>query len=148
MEGLKDKQSTVVNRPNVGYSIESSLNLSEEDIITGAKFIGDLNPIHIDPENENTLKFGGVVASGSHVTAVFSALLPTDFVKFAPMLGAHMDVKFTAPIKPNTNYKMLWVVDSLEYKKSLRGTVYNMVGTVFDPTGKVTVRANASIILY
>lgn len=148
MQSLQSVQEQKEYLPDVGYIIESQLLLSEKEVVDGAKFIGDLNPVHNDPDNEQTIRLGGIIASGSHITAVFSALLPTHFMKFGPMLGAHMDVKFTAPIKPNTIYTMNWVVQSKEYKKSLGGTIYANAGTIIDPAGNVTVRANASIILY
>ncbi|QTL35261.1 MaoC family dehydratase [Pseudoalteromonas viridis] len=145
-----EKQTKSIERatPGVGYEIKQTLNLSERQIIDGAMAIGDRNPIHTDAAHPNTQKFGGLVASGSFVTGVFSALLPSDFINYGPMLGSHMDVKFKAPIRADVDYFMSWVVDSLEYKKSLNGTVYNMVGTVLDGNDKVMVRANASIVLY
>ena len=86
MQSMQSVQEQKEYLPDVGYIIESQLLLSEKEVVDGAKFIGDLNPVHNDPDNEQTIRLGGIIASGSHITAVFSALLPTHFMKFGPML--------------------------------------------------------------
>ena len=68
MQSMQSVQEQKEYLPDVGYIIESQLLLSEKEVVDGAKFIGDLNPVHNDPDNEQTIRLGGIIASGSHIT--------------------------------------------------------------------------------
>ena len=65
MQSMQSVQEQKEYLPDVGYIIESQLLLSEKEVVDGAKFIGDLNPVHNDPDNEQTIRLGGIIASGS-----------------------------------------------------------------------------------
>jgi 3-hydroxybutyryl-CoA dehydratase len=137
----------------IGYSFSSPLFLSEEDIIDGAKAVGDFNPIHSTSDNQHPLGFKTVIASGSHVTGLFSAMIPTEFSKFGPMIGAQMTLKFLRPILPNVTYSMEWVVNKYEWKVGLKGYLYKLSGKIIeepdDPSDLIIlVRADADIIYY
>ncbi|VXB12182.1 MaoC family dehydratase [Pseudomonas sp. 8O] len=140
--------TTKTKIPEIGYEVRKHFLLSKAEIVEGARFIGDLNPLHVDNNHPDTVRLGGLIASGSHITALFSALLPTDFIAYGPMLGAHMDVKFTAPVLPDTRYLMRWQVEEKQWKESLQGTVYSMAGSITNDAGNSIVRAKAAIILY
>jgi 3-hydroxybutyryl-CoA dehydratase len=137
----------------VGYSFSTQLYLSEHDIIEGAISVGDLNPIHRAPDTGHPLKFGGVIASGSHVTGLFTAMIPTEFSKFGPMIGAQMSVKFLRPIFPDVRYLMEWTIESFAWKSALRGYLYSLVGRIIEidegrSDALLLVRADADIIYY
>ena len=140
--------TTKTKIPEIGYEVRKHFLLSKAEIVEGARFIGDLNPLHVNNTHPDTMRLGGLIASGSHIIALFSALLPTDFIAYGPMLGAYMDVKFTAPVLPDTRYLMRWQVEKKEWKKSLQGTIYSMVGSITNDAGDSIVRAKAAIILY
>jgi acyl dehydratase len=137
----------------VGYSFASRLLLSEEEIISGAHLVGDSNPIHLVPGSEHPLNFEELIASGSHVTGLFSALIPTEFSKFGPMIGVQVAVKFLRPILANVEYSMEWVVNSYAWKAGLNGYLYNLSGQIVkvdaeSAPSSLVVRADADIVYY
>ncbi len=135
----------------VGHRFSQPLLLTLEDIIAGAAFTGDANPLHNDPQNDHTKRMGGVIASGSHVTGLFTAMIPTEFSKYGPMIGAQMTVKFLRPIYPDTRYEMSWAVRDYEWKSKLGGYLYRLAGTIEDRDDGddlLIVRADADIVFY
>lgn len=61
MQSMQSVQEQKEYLPDVGYIIESQLLLSEKEVVDGAKFIGDLNPVHNDPDNEQTIRLEGLL---------------------------------------------------------------------------------------
>jgi len=107
MQSMQSVQEQKEYLPDVGYIIESQLLLSEKEVVDGAKFIGDLNPVHNDPDNEQTIRLGGIIASGSHITAVFSALLPTHFKIWSYAWSSHgCKVHSTDKTQYNLHYEL------------------------------------------
>ena len=137
--------------PAVGHRFSSPLRLSVEEIITGADFAGDMNPLHHDESHSHTQEFGTVIASGSHVTGMFTAMIPTEFVRYGPMIGAQMSVKFLRPVLPLKTYCMTWTVKHYEWKSKLNGYLYELQGKIElsekETTGLI-VKASADIVFY
>jgi len=77
--------------PTVGYTFGTEILFPEKDIVAGAKLIGDANPIHHDSYHTNE-RIDGIIASGSHVSAVFSALIPTHFSQYVPPSTLNEDI--------------------------------------------------------
>lgn len=135
----------------VGHQFSHPLFLTLEEIIAGAAFAGDANPLHRDSQNDHTKEMGGVIASGSHVTGLFTAMIPTEFTKHGPMIGTQMTVKFLRPVYPSTRYDMSWTVREYEWKSKLDGYLYRLTGTIksCDVSGDLLiVQADAEIIFY
>jgi len=99
------------------------------EIIEGAKLVGDKNPIHHDTNHTNS-KFDGILASGSHISAVFSALIPTHFSQYGNVVGLNMSFQFKLPIYPNRKYTMEWKVCEKEVNGKLNGTIYYLTGAI------------------
>lgn len=137
----------------IGYNFSSGLRLSKEEIVSGANLVGDRNPIHSVPGSGHPLKFDQLIASGSHVTGLFTALIPTEFSKFGAMIGAQMAIKFLRPIFADIDYSMEWVVNTYVWKTGLNGYLYNLSGKIVrldDETtpSSLVVRADADVIYY
>lgn len=93
---------------------------------------------------------GGVIANGSHVTGLFTAMIPTEFTKYGPMVGAQMTIKFLRPIYPDTPYQMMWVVRDCTWNAKLKGYFYRLGGAVTSCDGADTlvVSADAEIVFF
>lgn len=137
--------------PPIGHRFSHPLFLAAEDITNGAAFVGDANPLHNDPHNPHTKQMGGIIASGSHVTGLFTAMIPTEFCKFGPMIGTQMTLKFTRPIFCDQKYEMCWTIESQEWEAKLDGHLFRLVGEITtNESGQklVVVKADADIIFY
>ena len=77
---------------------------------------GDMNIFHHDINKAKESRVGEIIASGSAISAIFSAMIPTHVSKITPMLGLKMSFKFPAPIRPNTEIQMKWEVFDTQAK--------------------------------
>lgn len=80
-------------------------------------------------------------------------MIPTEFSKFGPMIGAQMAVKFLRPILANVEYSMEWVVNTYAWKAGLNGYLYNLSGKIVKVDAEsglssLVVRADADIVYY
>lgn len=132
--------------PQVGHIIESELLLSEEEIITGATSVGDGNPIH-SSANHNNKRVNGIIASGSHISAVFSALIPTELSKFGAVLGLEMSFRFRAPIIPDQKYIMRWQVSANERTQKLDGYLLTLHGDITGSDSEAALTGEAKLLL-
>lgn len=121
--------------PEPGDVFGADRQLSQQEIAAAARALGDLNPIH-HGANHGFAKIPGVIASGSHVAALFSALIPTHFSQFGDVLGLEMSFAFRAPIFPDTSYHMSWRVLEKAFNAKLQSEVYRLVGEVGGPAGQ------------
>ena len=134
--------------PKIGTKFQSELLLTEYDIINGAKFVGDNNPIHNEPDHPHTLKLGSLIASGSHVSGLFSALIPSYFGDHGHVLGVNMEFSFKKPIFPNKVYKMVWVIVRAEPNESKGSVLYSLEGHIKLATEQQVLISTAKIVLY
>jgi len=130
----------------VGYSFEEVRIFSESELKKIAMDCGDMNFVHHDSTLSKETRFSGIIASGSAISAIFSAMIPTHLSKISPMLGLEMSFKFPAPIKPGVMISMVWCVSEIQ-KKSEADIVVNLQGEIKDNEGKLLVLGSAKVIL-
>ena len=133
--------------PAVGYTFGTEILFPEKDIVAGANLIGDANPIHHHSHHTND-RINGIIASGSHVSAVFSALIPTHFSQYGQVLGLNMSFEFRSPVYPERRYNMSWTVSDEEWSGKLKGNLYSLDGKVADLDAKMALTGKATILLF
>ncbi len=134
------------NKIKSGYSFEEKQIFSESKLQQLALDCGDMNFIHHDVNKAKESRFGGIIASGSAISAIFSAMIPAHVSKITPMLGLEMSFKFPAPIRPNTELLMKWEVSGTEATSSA-GIVVKLFGEILDENSNILVTGVAKIIL-
>ncbi len=94
--------------PIGAFSDLGRYTFTEENIIAFAK-LWDPQPFHIDPDAAKDSMFGGLVASGWHVTCAWMKLMVAEREKAAKERGAvyaggvspgFLDLKWRAPVRP------------------------------------------------
>jgi acyl dehydratase len=77
------------------------LKVTEEDIITFARQF-DPQPFHIDPERAKDSIFGGLVASGWHITSLFMRLFYDGLLHETASMGSPGvdEVRWLKPVRP------------------------------------------------
>ena len=136
----------MVDKIKLGYSFEEKKIFSESELQKLALDCGDMNPIHHDTNKAKESRFGEIIASGSAISAIFSAMIPTHVSKITPMLGLEMSFKFPAPIRPNTEIIMKWEVSDTQAKSEV-GIIVKLLGEIMDENSKILVTGVAKIML-
>ncbi len=135
------------NNYSIGYSLTKELLLTEQDIMEQAKNCGDENFIHNNETSASNTRFKGLIASGSAVSALFSAMLPTHFSRKNDVLGLEMSFQFKAPIFPNNQYHMIWLIEGISGDMEKSGEVISLSGKIIDEAEVTQVLAKAKILL-
>ena len=119
----------------VGERFEKSLVLDAAAIRAFAEMVGDFNPLHHDEAYARASRYGGLIASGTHS----SALMATFATERAPGVGLDLAFRFHKPVKADDPLKLAWTVESVEPKPRLGGYIVAFVGELTDGGGEVAV---------
>jgi acyl dehydratase len=131
----------------VGEHFEEQMRLTPIEIAAFARLCGDFNPLHHDEAYAEQTRFGGIIASGPHITSRMMGLIATYFSKKGAMLGLEFDFHFHKPVKAGEAITILWEVVQAEPKASLRGILVALEGRVRDDAGRVLMKASGKILL-
>jgi len=130
-----------------GFTISRKLVLTPEDIIAGAQFLGDANPLHHDPAVAAASRFGELIASGPHIAGLHASMLPTALSAYGAPLGLEFTVRYEAPVKAG-ELTMTWTLTSVEPKPSLDGHFLRFHGDVrSDPDPRMLIAADGLVLL-
>lgn len=132
----------------IGYSIQKTLLLTDEEVVNGAVFLGDRNPIHNDPNAPATKRFGGLIACGPHVSGIHACMLPTHCTALGfDVLGTVFTVRYSAPFRANVSHDLSWVVSAVAPHRS-GGSLVNWSGRVAcQQTAVVCIEATGQVLV-
>lgn len=131
----------------IGEHFEEQMRLTPEEIAAFARLCGDFNPLHHDEAYARQTRFGGIIASGPHVTSRMMGLVATHFSKKGAMLGLEFDFHFHKAVKAGEAITIVWEVVQTEPKASLQGILVALEGRVRDDAGRVLIKAAGKILL-
>jgi acyl dehydratase len=131
-----------------GYRFAQTLSWDEEEIVAGARFLDDRNPVHNDHAAATASRFGRLIACGPHISGIHACMLPTHCTSRGfGVLGTFFTVRYSAPVFANTPYELHWTVTAATPHKS-GGHIMDWVGAVgpseggracIDATGQLLV---------
>jgi acyl dehydratase len=131
----------------VGETFEQTLILSEDDIIDFATRVEDFNPIHHDPDYAADTRFGNIIASGPHITALFQAMGLNYFSRYGTVQNLSFNVSFRAAVLPNVTLYMQWKVTAVEDSAERSGELVTLNGTVKDVSGTILLTGEAQLLI-
>lgn len=132
----------------VGEVFSKQHVFSRAEIADFALRSGDPNPLHHDPEIARRSRFGGIIASGPHSTAVLMALTAARFSEPHGMVGLQFSFKFEKPIAEETPATLSWTVRSVEPKDRLGADVVGLDGSIKDEAGALLVSATGRVLVW
>ncbi|WP_158747861.1 MaoC/PaaZ C-terminal domain-containing protein [Acidisphaera sp. L21] len=137
--------------PRVGSRLERLLKLDAAGIKSGAQFVGDMNPLHHDDTQAAASRYGELIASGAHTSALLAGMLGSGFgdegSDLRGQVGVDYRVQFRRPIRIDREMRMEWVVVAHEAHGS--GTMARLEGRVVDiDSGKVAIEATLSVLYF
>ena len=130
-----------------GYSFSKKVSFSVAQLQKMAVDCGDMNFVHHDIERAKKTRFKGIIASGSAISAMFSAMIPNHFSEFTSILGLEMSFKFPAPIKSDTEITMEWQVKEATETHDSKNCIVHLIGIITDIDNSVLVSSEAKILL-
>src|SRR5207249_5971418 len=97
--------------------------LTAEDIARFAALSRDHNPLHHDEGRARASRFGGIIASGPHLSAIFMGITATHFSRRGTALGLEFNFQFRKAARAGETLELRWRVVRVEPKEKLRGEI-------------------------
>ncbi|TCU20603.1 MaoC family dehydratase [Rhizobium sullae] len=121
-----------VNRPEfyVGQSFEKSFHFDEQAISIFASAAGDTNPLHHDRVVAERSRFGGIIASGTHYTALMMGLVADYFSRNGEAVGLEFSFQFRKAVPAGSTMQAEWTITEVERSDKLGGHIVHLSGTL------------------
>lgn len=131
----------------VGHRFSTTVTLTPESVAAFATAAGDENPVHHDPAAAAASRYGKVIASGTHTTALLLGLTAKHFSSSASVVGLQFSVKFRRPVYADETIAIEWVVVEVTPNAKLGGEVVDMHGSLRNAAGEVAVEATGRVLV-
>jgi len=138
-------RSEVRARPGERFS--SEVTLTPAQVASFAREVGDDNPVHHDAAHAATTRFGRLIASGPHTTALLLALTAAHFSKRGAMLGLEFWQKFRRPVFADETIRLEWMVVKVTPNARLGGDVVELRGRIKGADGQTAVGAKGRVLV-
>ena len=132
-------------KPHDRFSAEYSL--TPKMVADYARSVGDKNPIHHDSSFAAKTRYGRLIASGTHTTALILGLTASYFSKSTSMVGLDYWVGFRRPIYADETIKLEWLVIRVTPNKKLRGNIVELRGRILGQDGKTSLGAKGRLLI-
>jgi len=125
----------------------SEVTLTPAMVGAYARAAGDDNPVHHDPRFAASTRYGRVIASGTHTTALLLGLTASHFAKKGAMLGLEFWVRFRRPIYADETIRLEWLVVKVTPNEKLHGDVVDLRGRIKGEDGRTAVGAKGRVLV-
>jgi acyl dehydratase len=131
--------------PHERFSRE--ITLTPTTVREYALAVGDTNPVHHDPGYAATSRYGRLIASGTHTTALLLALTASHFSRKGAMVGLEFWVSFRRPIFAEETVRLEWLVVKVAPHDKPGGEVVELRGRITGQNGKTALGAKGRVLL-
>ncbi len=125
----------------------SELTLTPAMVSAYALAAGDANPIHHDPKFASSTRYGRIIASGTHTTALLLGLTASYFSKMGAMVGLEFWVRFRRPIYADETIRLEWLVIRVTPNEKLNGDIVELRGRIRAQDGQTAVGAKGRVLV-
>ena len=112
-----------------------------------AHAVGDTNPIHHDAEFAASSRYGRLIASGTHTTALLLGLTASHFSKKGSMVGLEFWVRFRRPVFADETVKLEWLVVKVTPNAKLKGEIVELRGRIRGANGETALGAKGRVLV-
>jgi 3-hydroxybutyryl-CoA dehydratase len=131
----------------VGETFGRTLTITDSHLLTGAGYVGDWNPLHMDENFARASRFGGRILHGMLTSALMGGPVGTYFHGTAIAYLEH-NARFLAPVRPGDTLDIGWTITELEAKPRHGGGIAVLAGTATNQDGIVTTTAQGKIMVF
>jgi acyl dehydratase len=131
--------------PHERFSRE--ITLTPTTVREYALAVGDTNPVHHDPGYAATSRYGRLIASGTHTTALLLGLTASHFSRKGAMVGLEFWVSFRRPIFAEETVRLEWLVVKVTPHDKAGGEVVELRGRITGQNGKTALGAKGRVLL-
>jgi len=125
----------------------SEVALTPAMVAAYAHAAGDPNPVHHDPEFAAGSRYGRLIASGTHTTALLLGLTASHFSKEGSMVGLEFWVRFRRPVFADETVRLEWLVVKVTPNAKLQGEVVELRGRILGEDGVTALGAKGRVLV-
>lgn len=125
----------------------SEVALSPAMAAAYAHAAGDDNPVHHDPDFATSTRYGRLIASGTHTTALLLGLTASHFSKQGAMVGLEFWVRFRRPIYADETIRLDWLVVKVTPNEQLGGDIVELRGRIKGQDGRTALGAKGRVLV-
>jgi 3-hydroxybutyryl-CoA dehydratase len=134
-------------RPCPRERFSSEVVLTPEMVGAYARAAGDDNPVHHDAQFAASTRYGRMIASGTHTTALLLGLTASHFSKNSAMVGLEFWVRFRRPIYADERIRLEWLVVKVTPNDRLDGDVVELRGRIKGADGETALGAKGRVLV-
>ena len=125
----------------------SEVTLSPSAVREYALAVGDTNPVHHDRDVAEASRFGRLIASGTHTTALLLGLTAAHFSARGAMVGLEFWVRFRTPVYADERIRLEWLVIKVTPNARLGGDVVDLRGRIRGEDGRTALGAKGRVLV-
>jgi len=130
----------------IGETFSRTITFDAQAIKEFATLAGDANPLHHSEQIAVASRFGGLIASGTHYSALMMGMIATHFTRNGAALGSGFR-QFRKPVHAGETVRLEWQITEIEPKPSLSGDVITLAGRITGRDDRPAVRATATVLV-
>ena len=132
-------------RPHERFS--SEVTLTPKAVADYARAVGDTNPLHHDPAFAAASRYGRLIASGPHTSALLLALTASHFSTRGSVVGLEFWVRFRRPVFADETIRIEWLVVKVTPNQKLGGDVVDLRGRITGEDGNTALGARGRVLV-
>jgi acyl dehydratase len=125
----------------------SVMTLTPKAVADYAGAVGDTNPVHHDPVFAATTRYGRLIASGPHTSALLLALTASHFSAKGSVVGLEFCVRFRRPVFADETIRLEWLVVKVRPNERLGGDVVDLRGRIVGADGNTALGAKGRVLV-
>lgn len=125
----------------------SEIRLTPTTVAAYAQAAGDTNPVHHDHVFAASTRYGRLIASGTHTTALLLGLTASHFSQKGAMVGLEFWVRFRRPIYADETIRLEWLVVKVTPNERLRGDIVELRGRITGQDGQTSLGAKGRVLV-
>jgi acyl dehydratase len=136
-----------MTRARAHERFSSEVTLTPAIVAEYARAAGDTNPVHHDPAFAAASRYGRLIASGTHTTALLLGLTASHFSQHGAMVGLEFWVRFRRPIFADETVRLEWLVVKVTPNEKLNGDVVELRGRIRGENGETALGAKGRVLV-
>ena len=130
----------------LGESFRRELSFDADSIRHFATMCGDTNPLHHDEAYARGTRFGGLIASGGHYSALMMGAVAEYLTSRGGSVGLEFSFAFKKAVPAGSRLMLTWTITEVTPKESLGGYLLRLEGVLSDSDGALHVRATCKAL--
>ena len=132
---------------HVHERFSTEVTLTPKAVSDYARAVGDTNPLHHDPAFAAASRYGRLIASGPHTSALLLALTASHFSTRGSVVGLDFWVGFRRPVFADETIRLEWLVVKVAPNAKLGGDIVDMRGRILGADGKTALGAKGRVLV-